>query len=118
MTAAIFTGVFVVALAISVGVQLWLAGRQIRHVLSHREAVPAHFADRVTLAAHQKAADYTAARSRVSMIDLVLDAAVLLLLTLGGGLALIARSISGTQWPALAQDVTLIVAVSVLAGVG
>jgi len=116
MTAAIFTGVFLLALAVSVGVQLWLARRQIRHVLSHRDSVPAHFADRVTLAAHQKAADYTAARTRVSTIDLVLDAVVLLILTLGGGLALIARSISATDWPPLAQDVTLLVAVALLAG--
>jgi STE24 endopeptidase len=117
MTAAIFTTVFVAALGISVGVQVWLARRQIRHVLAHRDAVPAHFADRVTLAAHQKAADYTVARTQLSTIDLALDAVVLLALTLGGGLALIARSLAGTDWPPLAQDVTLIVAVSVLAGV-
>ncbi len=117
MTAAIFTGIFVVALGVSVGVQIWLARRQIRHVLAHRDAVPPRFADRVTLAAHQKAADYTAARTRISMIDLALDAIILLMLTLGGGLALVARWISMTHWPALAQDVALIVAVSVLAGV-
>jgi STE24 endopeptidase len=117
MTAATFTALFVVALAVSVGVQLWLARRQVGHVLAHRERVPPHFADRVTLAAHQKAADYTVARTRLAAIDLVLDAAVLLALTFGGGLALAARWIAATDWPALAQDVTLIVAVSVLAGV-
>jgi STE24 endopeptidase len=117
MSAAIFTGIFVVALGISVAVQIWLAKRQIRHVLAHRDTVPLHFVDRVSMAAHQKAADYTAARTRVSMIDLAIDAVVLLLLTLGGGLALIARWIAAGDWPMLAQDVTLIVAVSVLAGV-
>ena len=116
MTAAVFTAVFVFALASSVGIQLWLARRQIRHVLAHRAAVPAHFADRVTPAAHRKAADYTAARTRLSMLELALDAAVLLALTLGGGLAWIERWIALTSWPRLAQDVALVVAVAILAG--
>ena len=116
MTATIFTAVFLFALATSVGIQLWLARRQIRHVLAHRGAVPAHFADRVTLAAHRKAADYTAARTRLSMIELGLDAAVLLALTLGGGLAAIERWIASFGWPQLAHDVSLVVAVAVLAG--
>ena len=117
MTAAIFTGIFVAALGISVGVQLWLARRQIRHVLAHRDAVPPHFDDRVPLAAHRKAADYTVARTRLSMIDLALDAFVLFVLTLGGALALIARWIALTDWPPLAQDVALIVTIALLAGV-
>jgi len=116
MTATLFTAVFVLALATSVGMQLWLARRQIRHVLAHRNAVPAHFADRVTLAAHRKAADYTAVRTRLSMLELALDAAVLLALTLGGGLAAIERWIALAGWPRLAQDVALVVAVAILAG--
>ena len=39
--------------------KFWLASRQIRHVARHRNAVPAAFAQTITLAAHQKAADYT-----------------------------------------------------------
>ncbi|HTS20278.1 MAG TPA: M48 family metallopeptidase [Casimicrobiaceae bacterium] len=115
MTGATFTGVFVAALAFSLGIQLWLARRQIRYVLAHRGAVPPHFADRLPLAAHQKAADYTAARTRLSAIDLVVDAAVLLALTLGGGLALIAGWIAASGWPQLARDLMLIVAVALLA---
>jgi STE24 endopeptidase len=116
MTAGVFSAIFVAALAISLGVHLWLERRQIRHVLAHRGAVPPPFADRVTLAAHQKAADYTVARTRLSLFDLALDAAVLLALTFGGGLAFIARWIEATGWPQLAQDVTLILAVALLAG--
>ncbi|HET9762870.1 MAG TPA: M48 family metallopeptidase [Casimicrobiaceae bacterium] len=116
MSATVFTAVFVFALATTVGIQLWLAQRQVRHVLAHRGAVPAHFADRVTLAAHRKAADYTAARTRLSMIELGLDAAVLLALTLGGGLASIERWIAAFDWPQLARDVSLVVAVAILAG--
>ena len=90
MTAQLFTSLFVLALAVSLALQLWLARRQVQHVLAHRAAVPAHFADRVGLIAHQKAADYTAARTRVGVVDLLVDTAVLLALTLGGGLAAIA----------------------------
>jgi STE24 endopeptidase len=116
MTATLFTAVFVFALAVSAGIQLWLARRQVRHVLAHRGAVPTHFADRVTLAAHQKAADYTAARTRLSMVELALDAAVLLALTLGGGLAWIERWIATSSWPQLARDVALVVVVALVAG--
>ena len=42
--------------------KFWLATRQMRHVAAHRNAVPAAFAATVTLAAHQKAADYTLAQ--------------------------------------------------------
>src|SRR6185503_332571 len=58
--------------------------RQIRHVRAHRGAVPSTFADAIPLAAHQKAADYTVAKSRAGMVDLLIGAAALLALTLGG----------------------------------
>ena len=116
MTAALLTTLFLLALAVSLGLQLWLARRQLHHVLAHRSAVPAHFAGRITLAAHQKAADYTAARTRVAVVELLLDAVVLLALTLGGGLALIAGSIAAVPVAALAQDVALIVFVAILGG--
>jgi STE24 endopeptidase len=117
VTSALFTALFVAALVLSLALHLWLARRQVRHVLVHRSAVPPHFAGRVTLSAHQKAADYTVARTRLSMIDLVIDGLVLLVLTLGGGLAMIADWIFATGWPALARDVALVVTVAVIAGV-
>jgi STE24 endopeptidase len=117
MSAALFTSLFLVALAVSIGLQLWLARRQVRHVLAHRATVPAHFADRVALAAHQKAADYTVARTRAGVVELLIDAAVLLALTLGSGLALIAGWIAALPAPDLARDVALIVSVALVAGV-
>jgi STE24 endopeptidase len=116
MTAGLFTSLFLLALAISLSLQLWLARRQVQYVLSRRSSVPAHFADRITLAAHQKAADYTVARTRVGVVDLLLDAVVLLALTLGGGLALLAAWIAALPVPPLARDVALIIAVALLAG--
>ena len=57
----LFTSIFIVALVFCVGMQLWLALRQVRHVELHRCEVPPHFADRITLPAHRKAADYNVA---------------------------------------------------------
>ncbi len=83
MTSA-FTWVFLAVLAAATATRLWLAQRQVQHVRAHRDAVPPMFAEAIALASHQKAADYTVAKSRLGMIDTALDAAVLLALTLGG----------------------------------
>jgi STE24 endopeptidase len=88
----------------------------VRHVLAHRAAVPGHFADRITLVSHQKAADYTVARTRLGVIELVVDAVLLVALTLGGGLALIAGWVGAIPAPPLPRDVALIVAVALVAG--
>src|SRR5271165_779512 len=116
MTAGLFSALFVLALAVWLGLQLWLARRQVQHVLAHRATVPAHFADRIGLAAHQKAADYTAVRTRVAVIDRLIDTALLLWLTLGGGLALIAAWTATLPVAPLVRDVLLIVAVVLLTG--
>ena len=84
--AVAFSWIFLAVLAAATATRLWLALRQVRHVRAHRGAVPATFAEAIPLAAHQKAADYTVAKARLGMIDIALDAVVLLALTLGGRL--------------------------------
>ena len=81
-----FSLTFLAALTAMFALRLWLAGRQISHVIDHRARVPESFADRMELAAHQKAADYTVTRTRFGRIGLAVEIAVLLALTLGGGL--------------------------------
>ena len=81
-----FTSLFIAALLATTLVRLWLSTRQMRHVAAHRDQVPARFADRVTLAAHRKAADYTIARTRLGIVDILVTAAVLVGFTLLGGL--------------------------------
>ncbi len=117
MTPALFTAVFVAALALSLSLQLWLAHRHARHVAAHRERVPEAFADRIGLAAHQKAADYTIARTRFGVVETLVDAAVLVALTLGGGLAALAAATGALAWGPLGQDLALIVALALLTGV-
>ena len=81
-----FSLLFALALLASVLTRLWLASRQMRHVAQHRSAVPQPFAERISLSAHQRAADYTLARVRLGMIDVLVGAAVLLGFTLLGGI--------------------------------
>ena len=81
-----FTLAFLAALALVTATRIWLALRHVRHVAAHRAEVPAEFAASVPLAAHQKAADYTGARTRLGIVDTLVSAVVLLAFTLGGGL--------------------------------
>ena len=78
--------VFAFALLASLAVKFWLATRQMRHVAAHRNRVPAAFAGRITLEAHQRAADYTLAKGRLGLIATAFGAAVVLGWTLLGGL--------------------------------
>jgi len=85
--ADLFATLFIAALALSTALRAWLALRQRQHVLAHRAAVPAEFADRIALDEHQKAADYTEAKIKLGLAELALDVALLLALTFGGILA-------------------------------
>jgi STE24 endopeptidase len=77
---------FVVFLLAMVGLKYWLAFRQIRHVTAHANAVPAQFADRVSLDAHRRAAAYTVERTRLGLFETAAGALVLVAATLLGGL--------------------------------
>ncbi len=84
MTPVLFTTIFVAFLMATTLLRLTLARRQFRHVSAHRGAVPAEFSAAIPIEAHQKAADYTVARVRLGMIDLIVGALYVLILTLGG----------------------------------
>jgi len=86
----VFTWVFLAALAAGTVTRLWLAMRQVRHVRKHRDRVPVAFADSISLDAHRKAADYSVARVRIGVLEMLVGAVGLLALTLGGGIDWIA----------------------------
>ncbi len=92
----IFTSVFLVLLTITVLVRLWLGRRHIAHVQSHRQQVPAAFSASISLEAHQKAADYSSAKTRLVMAEGVVQAVLLFTLTLGGVLQWLDASWLGT----------------------
>jgi STE24 endopeptidase len=81
-----FTWLFVIALLSTALIRAWLSLRQTSAVRRHRSQVPEAFASQIELAAHQKAADYTIARASIGRWDLLLDTALALVLTLGGGI--------------------------------
>ncbi len=81
-----FTILFLVLLALTTAVKLWLSFRHGSHVMAHRNQLPARFADTIPLESHQKAADYTRAKLNLSSISIVIDVLVLLAFTLGGGI--------------------------------
>lgn len=79
-----FSLIFLVAVGLSLSLRLWLGLRQVAHVRAHRAAVPAEFTASISLADHQKAADYTCAKTRLGLIDAVVGTGLLLAFTLGG----------------------------------
>lgn len=81
-----FRLLFLCILALTCGIRLWLKLRQWRHIAAHSSTVPAQFSERISLASHQKAAAYGIDRSKVALVDIAVDTAWLLALTLGGGL--------------------------------
>jgi len=82
----LYTTLFLVALFVGLALQWWLAQRHIVHILRHRGEVPAPFQEKISAAAHRKAADYSIAKTKLHRLEAVFGAAVLLALTLGGGL--------------------------------
>ncbi|HEX7466467.1 MAG TPA: M48 family metallopeptidase, partial [Usitatibacter sp.] len=90
MSSATFCAVFAAFALAALAWRMWLGVRQMRHVASHRDAVPADFAAYIPIEAHRKAADYTLDKQRVALAEaLVIDGALLFFLTLGGGVAMI-----------------------------
>jgi STE24 endopeptidase len=113
-----FTAVFLAALALTVALRLWLARRHIRHIARCRDEVPADFSQHIELAAHQKAADYSTAKTRLGMIDILIGAALLLSLTLGGVLQRLHDAwLRVFDAGSYAQGIALIVSVALISGV-
>ncbi|MBT8135509.1 MAG: M48 family metallopeptidase [Gammaproteobacteria bacterium] len=83
------TTAFLILLLAGTAFRLWLASRQVSAVRAHRDRVPQPFDETISLADHQKAADYSATRVRTGMVSEIIDTALLLGWTLGGGLALL-----------------------------
>jgi len=117
MTATQFTFIFIAALAISTLAKLWLAHRHLAHIAAYRGNVPAAFSEKITLSDHQKAADYTSAKTRFSNLGTLFDAALLLAFTLGGGIQWIAGLCNGWFDSALAQGMATLVAVLLLSSI-
>lgn len=107
---------FAAFLLAGLALKFWLAGRQMRHVALNRGTVPSPFEGTISLAAHQKAADYTIAKARVGLAEMAFGAAVLLGWTLLGGLDLLNRGLMEWLGPGMAQQLALFAAFALIGG--
>ena len=112
----LLTLVFATVLSLGLVLKFWLATRQIRHVARPRNAVPAPFANRIALAAHQKAADYTITKARLGLLEIALSAAVLLGWTLLGGLDALNQLLLEALGGGMVQQLTLLVCFAIIGG--
>jgi STE24 endopeptidase len=110
------TLLFVAALVASLLIKFWLSARQIRHVASHRDAVPPAFSQTISLTAHQKAADYTLAKTRLGLLEVALGAALLLGWTLLGGLSALNQMLVPWLGQGMGQQLGLLGAFVVIGG--
>lgn len=117
MTTSLFTTLFLAALLLGALTKIWLARRQLRHVSTHRDEVPAAFREKVDLPSHQKAADYTCTKTRFSLLNIVFEATLLLAFTLGGGIQLLNDWSLATFDNTLAQGTSIIVAVMLIGAI-
>ncbi len=85
----LFTTLFLCSLSASIVLQWYLVQRHIKHIRSNRQNVPEAFSDKIPVEAHHKAADYTQAKVKTGMTELIISSVFLLLWTLAGGLHLL-----------------------------
>jgi len=111
-----FQSIFLAAFCITFGLKLWLLLRQMRHVWQHKDTPPNAFADSIPLAEHQKAAAYTLAKSRVGLVNLALEGALLYGFTLGGGLQRLQDVLSSTVSQPLLTGVGVLLGLTLISG--
>ncbi len=79
------TTLFIFAISLNLIIELLLNIKNQLHISINKDKVPEEFSEIVSLEAHQKAANYSAAKLQLSRLVLFFDAAVLVFMTLGGG---------------------------------
>lgn len=116
MYSLVFSFLFIAFFFLTLVLRFWLSSRHIRHVLQHRAAVPAEFAAKIPLAAHQKAADYTVAKTRFGLVSLLFSSAVVIGFTLMGGLQWLAIQLAPIAGFGMKGQLALLAAFAVLSG--
>ena len=79
---------FLALVIVNLVIRFWLGQRQIQSVRAHYAQVPPAFEKNIALADHQKAGAYTIAKTSLTQLQLLVETAWLLMLTLGGGINL------------------------------
>lgn len=79
-----FALLFLMMLVLNMGIEIVLARRHAKHIRLHQNAVPTFFAEKISLAEHQKAAQYTLTKISFGQKILILEILMVLLWTIGG----------------------------------
>ncbi|MES2838713.1 MAG: M48 family metallopeptidase [Pseudomonadota bacterium] len=111
-----FTALFCALLVLGLVIRTVLASRQIRHVARNRGTVPAAFSDTISVAAHQKAADYTITKTRFGLLEIAIDAALLIGWTLLGGLDWLNQALLAALGGGMVQQLALLGSFAVIGG--
>ncbi|MEZ5618536.1 MAG: M48 family metallopeptidase [Rhodocyclaceae bacterium] len=112
-----FTTLFLAALTLTTLLRLWLAQRHVRHIAAHRDAVPEAFRETISPEAHQRAADYTVAKMRLAMVEVIVGALLVLALTLGGILQVLHSAWTALGLDGMAHGMAFIAGLAVLSSV-
>jgi STE24 endopeptidase len=86
-----YTKFFLTALFIKSILESYLDKRNLDNINKNRNCVPEKFKDQISLADHQKAADYSAEKIKVNQIFHFFDLIIFISWTIGGGLELLNR---------------------------
>ena len=116
MSSFAFSGLFAAFLVLTLVFRFWLGSRHIRHIITHRDAVPPEFAEKVALAAHQKAADYTIAKTKFELTALIINTAILVGFTFFGGLQWLSIALLKMTGAGLLHQIALVAAYAVVSG--
>ena len=106
--------IFLLAVACTAAIRWWLGARHLAHVGAHRAAVPPEFTGQISLDSHQRAADYTCAKTRLALASAAVEIALLLLLTFGGGLQALRDAVASMFPAGIPRGLALIVVVGLV----
>ncbi len=110
----IFTYIFLAFLLLGLFTQFFLAQRQIQSARMHINQVPTGFEESISLTDHQKAANYTIAKLKLSSVETFFSQALLIVLTLMGLLYAIHRELLGIFSAGVWQQIALLLTISFL----
>lgn len=108
------TFLFLVTLCLVTFTQVWLARRQIQHVLANSGAVPKAFKEKIAPNAHKKAADYTVAKAKLGMFEHIGEAVLLVVWTVGGGLDALDQLWRSVGWGPLLTGTAFMLTVALI----
>ena len=69
--------IFISLVVLTTLTRIWLGNRHIGFMRNHRNQVPAAFSKDISIEAHQKAADYTSAKTQLVIAESIVQALLL-----------------------------------------